>query len=107
METPLPLLLLLPFVAAAAPTKTSLAMVSGYAGSSTLTNFPVLVKISEGDVPGFHYADCAAGGADLSFRDASGNALPFDVDTWDATTSRAEPTSPTPTSRPPSRSRRG
>ena len=75
-------LLLLPLVAAAAPSKTAWATVVGYAGTTTLTDFPVLVKISEGAVPGFHYADCAAGGADLSFADAAGNALPFDVDTW-------------------------
>ena len=83
MKSILPLLLL-PLVCAAAPSKTVQATVAGYAGTSTLQNFPVLVRISENDVPGFHYADCAAGGADLSFRDASGNALPFDVDTWDA-----------------------
>ena len=77
-------LLLLPLISAAAPSKTVQATVAGYAGTSTLQNFPVLVKIAEGDVPGFHYADCAAGGADLSFRDASGNALPYDVDTWDS-----------------------
>ena len=75
-------LLLLPLVASAAPSKTAWATVSGYAGSTTLTNFPVLVKISESAVPGFRYADCAAGGADLSFADAAGNALSFDVDTW-------------------------
>ena len=77
-------LVLLPLISAAAPSKTVQATVAGYAGTSTLQNFPVLVRISENDVPGFHYADCAAGGADLSFRDASGNALPYDVDTWDA-----------------------
>lgn len=42
------------------------------------------MKISEAAVPGFLYADCAAGGADLSFADAAGNALPFEVDTWNA-----------------------
>ena len=83
MKRTLAALLILPLVAAAAPSKTAWATVSGYAGSTTLANFPVLVKISESAVPGFHYADCAAGGADLSFRDAAGNALPFDVDTWD------------------------
>ena len=70
--------------AAAAPAKTVQVAVAGYAGSSTLANFPVPVKISEAAVPGFRYADCAAGGADLSFADAAGSALPFEVDTWDA-----------------------
>ena len=84
MKRILATLLLLPLAAAAAPSKTAWATVSGYTGTSTLQNFPVLVKISESAVPGFHYADCAAGGADLSFADAAGNALPFDVDTWNA-----------------------
>ena len=70
--------------ASAAPSKTAWATVAGYTGTTTLENFPVLVKISESAVPGFHYDDCAAGGADLSFADAAGNALPFDVDTWNA-----------------------
>ena len=84
MKRLLATLLLLPLAASAAPSKTAWATVAGYAGTTTLQNFPVLVKISESAVPGFHYTDCAAGGADLSFADAAGNALPFDVDTWDA-----------------------
>ncbi|MBQ3811066.1 MAG: DUF2341 domain-containing protein [Kiritimatiellae bacterium] len=84
MKRILATLLLLPFAASAAPSKTAWATVAGYAGTTTLQNFPVLVKISESAVPGFHYSDCAAGGADLSFADAAGNALPFDVDTWNA-----------------------
>ena len=59
---------------------------SEYTGSETLTNFPVLVKISESGVcgiSGFHYADCKKpGGADLRFADASGNLLASEVDTW-------------------------
>ncbi len=84
MKRILATLLLLPLAAAAAPSKTAWATVSGYTGTSTLQNFPVLVKISESDVPGFRYSACADGGADLSFADAVGNALPFDVDTWNA-----------------------
>ena len=84
MKRILATLLLLPFAASAAPSKTAWATVAGYTGTTTLQNFPVLVKISESAVPGFHYSDCAAGGADLSFADAAGNALPFDVDTWNA-----------------------
>ena len=56
---------------------------SGYAGSETLENFPVLVKISESGISGFRYADCKRpGGADLRFADASGNLLANEVDTW-------------------------
>ena len=84
MKRLLATLLLLPLAASAAPSKTAWATVAGYAGTTTLQNFPVLVKISESAVPGFRYSDCAAGGTDLSFADAAGNALPFDVDTWNA-----------------------
>ena len=56
---------------------------SGYAGSETLTDFPVLVKISESGISGFRYADCKKpGGADLRFADADGNLLASEVDTW-------------------------
>jgi len=59
---------------------------SGYAGSETLANFPVLVKISESGISGFRYADCKKpGGADLRFADANGNLLASEVDTWDET----------------------
>ncbi len=55
----------------------------GYTGSETLTDFPVLVKISESGITGFRYADCEKpGGADLRFADAEGNLLASEVDTW-------------------------
>jgi len=57
---------------------------SGYAGSSTLTNFPVLVKLST-TIEGFDYADFkGASGSDLRFVDSDGNELPCEIDTWDA-----------------------
>ena len=62
---------------------------SGYAGSETLTDFPVLVKISESGISGFRYADCKRPGdadwrfLDLRFADESGNLLASEVDTWD------------------------
>ncbi|MBQ6926305.1 MAG: DUF2341 domain-containing protein, partial [Kiritimatiellae bacterium] len=68
----------------ALPRKAAEITVSGYTGTSTLENFPVLVRISPERISGFAYADCAAGGADISFQDAAGNALDFEVDTWDA-----------------------
>ena len=71
-------------VSLAAPRKAADITVSGYTGSTTLANFPVLVRISPERISGFAYADCAAGGADISFQDAAGNALDFEVDTWDA-----------------------
>ena len=56
----------------------------GYAGGETLTNFPVLVRISEDSPSGFRYADCCkANGGDLRFADRDGNLLASEVDTWD------------------------
>ena len=56
--------------------------VSGYTGTSTLSDFPVLVRLSEGSPVGFSYADCAAGGADLRFTDVVGTLLPHEIETW-------------------------
>ena len=58
---------------------------TGYTGSTDLSNFPVLVKLSAGAPSGFVYADCATDGSDLRFADASGNLLPHEIDTWNAT----------------------
>ena len=58
------------------------AAVSGYAGTETLTNFPVLVKLAADAPAGFDYADCAEGGADLRFAAADGTLLPHEIDTW-------------------------
>ncbi|MBQ3811581.1 MAG: DUF2341 domain-containing protein, partial [Kiritimatiellae bacterium] len=57
--------------------------VSGYAGASPLTNFPVLVTLAAGSPSGFDYADCAEDGSDLRFADADGAILPHEIDTWD------------------------
>lgn len=55
----------------------------GYEGSTTLTNFPALIKLSDGCGNNrFRYADCAAGGADLLFTDASGSILSHEIETW-------------------------
>ena len=56
--------------------------VSGYAGTSTLEDFPVLVRLSEGTPTGFSYDDCATGGADLRFTDVAGTLLPHEIETW-------------------------
>ncbi len=61
--------------------------VSGYdANRSTLTNFPVLVRISESGISGFGYDDLyrASTGDDLCFVAADGTPLAFDIDTWDS-----------------------
>ena len=56
----------------------------GYTGENPVANFPALVRLSEG-VGGFSYrklTDEGATAGDIHFQDASGNELPFDVDTW-------------------------
>ena len=58
--------------------------VGGYAGSTALENFSVLVRISPERIGGFTYGDCQPNGADISFADMDGNALAHDVDTWNA-----------------------
>ena len=78
--------------ASAAPSYKATLTVSGYTGSTTLENFPVLVRITEYDfstgrgIEGFSYSDCAADGADLSFVAADGETiLPHEIDTWETT----------------------
>ena len=72
----------------AMPQKAADITVSGYTGSGTLENFPVLVRLAEYDaetgkgIQGFSYADCATGGSDISSEDAGGNLLAHEIDTW-------------------------
>ena len=50
---------------------------------SELTNFPMLVRVSEAELPGFMYT--RASPDQLAFVDESGNLLSYDVDDWSAT----------------------
>lgn len=54
--------------------------ISGYTGTSTLENFPVLVRIPAGSAV---YANCASGGSDLRFTDEAGNMLSHEIESWD------------------------
>ena len=54
---------------------------SGYSGSETLADFPVLVRLSP-TLNGFDYSRCRADGSDIRFFDASGNILSREIDTW-------------------------
>ena len=56
---------------------------SGYAGTESLANFPVLVKFAKDAPVGFDYSQFQPGQTDLSFEDASGNKLAYEIDTWD------------------------
>ena len=56
---------------------------SGYAGTTTLTDFPVLVRISESRIAFPLYAKCKiANGGDLRFSDATGALLASEVESW-------------------------
>ena len=81
------------FAALPAPagfTKGAKFTVKGYTGNETLSDFPVLVCISNNAPVGFFYADVRNASAadksaiDLAFVDMDGNGLPFEIDTWDA-----------------------
>ena len=63
----------------------STATVGGYAGSTTLANFPVLVRIAANSPAGFNYEDCAVDGSDIRFADVNGIMIPHEIDTWDRT----------------------
>jgi hypothetical protein len=62
-------------------TKTVTFTTLGYQGAATLENFPVLVKLSNA-IEGFDYSDFDTE-TNLVFRDAGGNPLPHEIDTWD------------------------
>lgn len=53
----------------------------GYSGSTTLTNFPALIRLSA-ELNNFRYSECMDDGGDLRFADAEGNLLASEIDTW-------------------------
>lgn len=55
---------------------------SGYAGTETLTHFPLLIRLAANSPEGFQYGNVSGEGNDLRFTDANGNILPYEVDTW-------------------------
>ena len=57
--------------------------VDGYTGAETLTNVPVLVRLST-TISGFDYNDFASpsNGADLAFFDANERRLAYEIDEW-------------------------
>lgn len=63
------------------PKYTSVMTVSGYTGESELENFPVAVRISTANIPGFDYAKCDGEG-DVTFTDNEGNLLPHEIEVW-------------------------
>ena len=66
-------------------TNCAAVVVSGYTDAATTqNNFPLLVRISESRIPGFHYSDVAADGSNIRFCSADGETTlySFEVDTW-------------------------
>ena len=57
---------------------------SGYTGSSTLTNFPVAVRLADASPAGFSYADMAdsSKGNEIRFADDAGKSLPYEIENW-------------------------
>ena len=56
---------------------------TGYNGTDTLANFPVLVKLGPAQT-GFSYSQFASpNGDDLRFRDAARNELKYEIESWD------------------------
>lgn len=60
--------------------------VSGYTGSSTLSNFPVAVRLADNSPAGFRYSDMAdpSRGDELRFSDVLGHSLQYEIERWDA-----------------------
>ena len=57
---------------------------SGYAGSSTLADFPVAVRLAAGSPQGFAYSDMAnsSKGNELRFADSTGRSFPYEIESW-------------------------
>ncbi|MCX6929674.1 MAG: DUF2341 domain-containing protein, partial [Verrucomicrobia bacterium] len=57
----------------------------GYAGTSPLPNFPLLVTLNPTNISGFSYVDFVPGGRDLRFTDASNTVvLPHEIEAWNS-----------------------
>ena len=56
--------------------------VTGYAGETTLTDFPILVTLATDAPAGFGHSLCAADGTDIRFADADGNLVPHEIESW-------------------------
>ncbi len=60
--------------------------VQGYRGAEPLTNFPLLVRISESRLRGFYYSRAGLTGEEMVFMDTTTDSqLPYEVDTWNVT----------------------
>ena len=71
-------------VATDVPLEKSCSYFVNYAGGETLANFPLMLKLSEGDGTGFAYADAAVDGSDLRFYSSEGVLLNHEIARWDS-----------------------
>jgi hypothetical protein len=77
------LALLASAASAATYDKTLQITVNGVPENVTLTDFPLLVRLSESAITGFSYQDFrGTNGSDLRFETADGTGLAYDIDTW-------------------------
>ena len=53
--------------------------------TTTLSNFPLLVRLSSARQQSFNSSDCGTNGADLRFALADGTLLSHEIDTWSTT----------------------
>ena len=49
---------------------------------SELTDFPMVIRISDNSPENFEYPQAASDGSDIRFIDENGEFLPFELDTW-------------------------
>ena len=80
------LALLASAASAATYDKTLQITVNGVPENVTLTDFPLLVRLSETAITGFSYEDFqGSNGSDIRFETADGTGLAYEVDTWNET----------------------
>ncbi|MBO7298655.1 MAG: hypothetical protein J6V41_02450 [Kiritimatiellae bacterium] len=56
--------------------------IPGYAGNTVLTNFPVLVTLSEETISGFKYSECFPNGSDIVCTTKNNLVIPHEFDAW-------------------------
>lgn len=56
--------------------------IPGYAGNTVLTNFPVLVTLSEETISGFKYSECFPNGSDIVCTTKNNLVIPHEINAW-------------------------
>lgn len=71
-----------PVVNSSSFTKRIEIKIPGYTGTTTLKNFPVLVKLSEETIPGFKFSDSYLDGSDITCTTPNNVVIPHEVESW-------------------------